>query len=78
VHVLMRRCVVCADVNEDRRREPPNPREPVELPDSNVRKKQAAEHPANVANQSQQLLAATSVSRLLAAQVYLLMLSSVM
>ena len=53
-------------MDEDRRKEPPNPREPI---DDAVGKKEPAQHPANVANQSQQLATPPSISPPLAAQV---------
>jgi len=57
------------DVNEDRRKEPPNPREPIELSDDDTRENRAVEHPASIANQSQQLAATPAAQR---AQVHLL------
>ena len=57
------RCYII-DVNEDRRKEPPNPREPVELPE-----KQAVAV-ANVTNQSHQQAASSSIFHPPAAQVY--------
>ena len=57
----------------DRRKEPPNPREPIELPSDDIGEKQVAERAANVANQSQQQQAAAAASSITgpaAAQVH--------
>lgn len=53
---------VAKNVNEDRRKEPPNPRAPLEAIDDDLPEKRAIEHAANVANQSQQHAASPSVS----------------
>jgi len=56
----------------DRRQEPPNPREPIELLDADIGKKQVAERAANIANhsQQQQKTAAASMTAPVAAQVH--------
>jgi len=54
-------------MNEDRRKEPPNPREPIELPDDNVHENDAAA--AVIANQSRQIHAASPAATA-AAQVH--------
>ena len=60
-------CIV--DVNEDKRKEPPNPREPIELIDDDINEGQVAERAAHVANLSQQS-PSPSLSRPLATQVH--------
>ena len=60
--------MVCTvEMNEDRRKEPPNPREPIELPDDNVHENDAAA--AVIANQSWQIRAASPAATA-AAQVH--------
>ena len=57
------------EVVDDRRKEPPNPREPIELPHVDVGQKEPGKHDADVANQSQQQAASPAISSTPKAQV---------